>query len=716
MRQDKGWIALTFNCRFAQKKYSALQLFFASFAVIALASGSPAQTTDTTAATGAGEALEEIVVSARKVTENLQRAPASIDVVSADQLVSGGIEIPTDLNKVFPSVGLRSQGPVAQTYIRGVGSSLDFPWTSAASAFTYNGIIVPRYGTKSVLFDLSRVEEIAGPQGTLYGGTAAGGAINLIGAQPDNSFSGNGLLEVGNYGDVHAAVSQNLPISDKLSSRTTIDYSRHNAYDKIGFFSSDRFAGRESLLYTPTDDLTVLVFYSGSSEKGTPPAALHSNVHPLPDNPWSSLPSAFPNGAPINGGLNYQNSRTDIVGANVEWRVGDATLTYIPGYVHVHDDYAFFLTSGILDLHDKENQSSQELRWNQKFGNFQLSAGLFWLNNRTDFLDGISVPVLPAALGYYFHVPVIDSIQQTNTNYGVFAQGVYSVTDRLRLTVGGRGSKDMISAAGIGGRGPFNIDHSQTTPDWKVGVDYDLAPQILVYANIQTSYVPFGYNPDAGNPVQVLPKSKLLSYSAGVKSRYLDNRLEINDELFYYNYSDFQAFGFDIASAHSIVANAKKSRIYGDELSVRWIITEATKLDSSIVYQNATYTDFTGPGFDYSGFQMANAPRINAVVGLQHEIGLGKHGSLLGRVQTQYSSGVWENFAHEGTLQTAYSKTDLSATYALPDGRWKVQAFINNVGNEATFTGLGPTKAGQPGVGFLDAPRTYGLRLIASWR
>src|SRR3546814_9365812 len=93
---------------------------------------------------------------------------------------------------------------------------------------TCNGIVLPRYGTMVALFDLSCVQQIAGPQGTLYGGSAAGGAINLLSMKPSADFSGDLLLDGGNYDQVHMAANQNLRASDQLSFRVSADRSEEH--------------------------------------------------------------------------------------------------------------------------------------------------------------------------------------------------------------------------------------------------------------------------------------------------------------------------------------------------------------------------------------------------------------------------------------------------------------------------------------------------------
>ena len=136
-------------------------------ALILASAASASALAQTAQAPESSTSLTEIVVTARKTTENLQKAPASIVAVTGAQLKAARILVPTDLNKVLPSAQLDQEGAVAQTFIRGVGSTTDFPWTSPAVAMTYNGIVIPRYGTLGLMFDLSSVQSIAGPQGTL---------------------------------------------------------------------------------------------------------------------------------------------------------------------------------------------------------------------------------------------------------------------------------------------------------------------------------------------------------------------------------------------------------------------------------------------------------------------------------------------------------------------------------------------------------------------
>lgn len=669
-----------------------------------------------TSGSNSGSQLEEIVVTARKSEENLQKAPATILAVSGEELENRGFTGPLDLVKVLPNTSLREQGPVAQTFIRGVGSRIDFPNVSSPSAFTYNGIIIPRFGTSGILFDLGSVQAIAGPQGTLYGGSAAGGAINTLTAKPTYDGSGKILLSGGNKGNAQVTGNQNAALSDRYALRVAGAYNRHSGYQDRGLDQQSKIQGRVSLLAEPIDELTALLFASASSTRGNPGSVGTIYERPLQDDPWA-VPSEGPAGNPVTTEGLYSNYRTYVVGANIDWSVGAGTLTYIPGYVHVDSDYRFFLAGyNPLDVHDKENQFSQELRYAVNVGNLALSGGLFWLRNETDYAINISVAALPEEQGYYLDFPV-NRTAQVNESYSAFAQGIYSLTDRLRITLGGRISVDEVEASGAGQTGaPFSFHRKQTQPDWKVGVDYDVTDSVLLYANLQTGYIPFGYDPDSGTPTTLVPESELLAYSAGFKARLFGNRLEVNNEFFYYEYDDFQALRFNSDSGSSTVLNAPESRIYGTDLTTRFLFSDRTSINVGVVAQSAIHTQFSGEGYDFSDNRMANAPELVIRAGIQQGFDIGD-GTLLAEVQTNYNSGFWGDFTNSfGTFQRRYIKTDLSLIYTPYNERWSIQAFVNNVEDTAVFSTLTPNSdPEQRGTGKPEAPRIFGLRLTASW-
>ena len=658
--------------------------------------------------------LQDIVVTARKTTENLQKAPASIVAVSGAELVSRGAVDLQSLEKFLPSANLRRQGPVTEVFIRGIGTRIDLPNFANASAFVYNGLVIQRYGTFGLLYDLDSVQSIAGPQGTLYGGSGAGGAINLFSARPHNDFSGYAEVEGGDYGTFEGTVAQNIAVASNLSLRGAFQYNRRDAYYSDDINSQKNYSGRLSALYKPIDDVTINMFYNHGRDSGRPIVTLVTVPFLDPDHPYQ-LPSVGAAGNPINGRYTYQDNRNDIVGANVEIHAGANTFTYIPGYVNFVANYLTYTANAgnMLQVYDRERQHSEELRWNRQFGALQLTAGFFYLRNLTDFNDALHKFVSPTLF-----VPIpLNRTNQVNDSVAGYAQGIYSLTDKLRLTAGGRFSRDKIDAAGAGSGGvPIDYHHSHGHWDYKVGLDYDLARSVLIYGVVQTSYIPFGYNPDVA-PRPTVPESRLFALSGGFKSRFLDNRLELNVEGFSYDYKNFQAVAFVAATGLSTVLNADKAKIYGADISLRASITPTTKLDAGVVLEHARYTDFAGLGYNYSGNRMIYAPSVNIVGGIGQDILLGVHGKLNARVDNHYSGSYFGNFNNfPNSKQGAFVKTDVALTYSPPNERWSVQGFVRNLENKAVFTTLSPgATPAATGTAGLEAPRTFGAQVRITW-
>ena len=185
--------------------------------------------------------------------------------------------------------------------------------------------------------------------------------------------------------------------------------------------------------------------------------------------------------------------------------------------------------------------------------------------------------------------------------YAAFGQARYGFTDTLRGTVGARFSSTNRTANGkeplsIGGL-PYTFDKTYTHIDWKVSLEKDMSPKMMVYGAIQTGYQPGTYNEEPSTPTfsnEVKP-SHLLAYTAGIKSRWLDDRLQINDEVFYYDYRDLLIQSYNIALPVSIIFNASKIAIKGSQLDVLARVFTDDQASLNVGYSRAQR------GFYYTG-------------------------------------------------------------------------------------------------------------------
>lgn len=254
--------------------------------------------------TAAGQAttpdgIADIVVTATKIETTLQKTSETITAINPDTLLRAGITSPQALNKLVSGLQVETNGPASSIYIRGVGSRVLTPIADPAVAFSVDGIYYARpLGNSVAFFDLARVEVVKGPQGTLYGRNATGGAVNLITNHPVLGVrSIDGEIEVGDYNAIRAAVAVNLPVGDNLAIRLAAQSTYHDGYLSDGYDDQNVKSLRASLFYKPSD--TFSLYFSGDygHQGGMGAAAVPvgpgSNSGALttrfvvPSNPWT---------------------------------------------------------------------------------------------------------------------------------------------------------------------------------------------------------------------------------------------------------------------------------------------------------------------------------------------------------------------------------------------------------------------------------------------
>ncbi|WP_327751862.1 TonB-dependent receptor [Sphingobium sp. SJ10-10] len=679
-----------------------------------------AQTADTAKSevkTEEAVGIGEIVVTANKRSESVQKAPAAITALTGPLLEKMGIVSALDLRKVVSGAAFVHENNVVQGFIRGVGGNLDEPFVDPAIGININDINLPRAASGSSFFDLQRVEVLPGPQGTLYGGSATGGVVNLISTVPAHNYEGSASLEGGNYAALRLNLAQNIDVSDTLALRGAFQFARHDGYQSRGLYSlAKEFDGRISALWTPTEDFTASIFASAYIAHGKPDATVNA---PLKDknHPWRvpTVGQIFNN--PVDASLSRFAFKVYVVGGRFNYDVGDIRLSYIPGLsvtrVSLNSYAADFPDSEV----DNETRYSNEVRIsNSESGRNSWQVGLYQAHTKVAYNFFFGSGVFPPPADIVIIVP-----RQINTDYAVYAQDVFKITPEIRLTAGGRYSYDSkktrnsIGALGV----PFSADHHWDHFDWKVGVDADLAKDVLGYATIQTGYLPGGYFPLPNTPTfnnNVEPE-RLQSYTVGIKSRLLDNRLTINDEAFYYIYKNYQIVAVNLSGGQvDLIGNAPRAVIYGNQFNLSYQLTGNDTFDIGFTALKAKFTNFVFGNKNLKDFDMANAPHWSGEVGYDHRFDLANGADVTFHAHSHLQTGYWGLFSHDpGTRQSKYTKTDVTLTYSAPGDRWTAGIWAKNIENTPVFGATGA--GGQPGPAsaFIEEPRTYGVKLSTRW-
>jgi iron complex outermembrane receptor protein len=692
-------------------------------ALVAVARGAtadaPAAESDVPAAESSG-GLQEVVVTAQKRTESLQKTAAAVTVLPAETLIDRGITDLREAQMVVPAARFQKQGNSTQMFVRGVGANLDGANIAPNVAFNLNGAYVPKEAT-TAFYDLASMEVLPGPQGTLYGRSAVGGTINVNFARPSHNWEGDTSLELGNYSLAHVTVAQNLPLSDQLAVRLAGDYVNRDGYMKSGSDSQNDPSGRVGVLYDPNDALSVYVWTSYTRKMGHPMNFVNKGTDPntgaysenafLNDDPYDDLrhgfwaqPALLPAGQPTSGKQFYKSFLT---GAQIDWRLGFGTLTYIPSYSDT-DTHPSVYWLGVVpaDLEIGYRMSSHELRLSGESGPLSWLGGVYVYDERgRDHL-------------FIFGRTVNDIRESRLKGESLFGQLTYSATDRLRFTAGGRYSLDDRDAHGYQGVNPgqpdvaFVFSNNYSHVDWKLSTEFDLADDVMAYAAVQTGYAPGTYNslPSSATFDNKVKPTKLTAYSAGLKSRFLDHRLQVNPEVFYYDYRDLVTQLYDVNAFFNPLFNAQKVQIYGSQVDMLWSLTSNDQLNLNLAYTHARNKEFVTPqGQDYSGLATSYSPDYTLIGGFQHRFDL-PSGSILARLDARYESHWWADYAHNrGVEQKGTAKSDALLKYE-SNRNWALSFYIKNITNEAVMAASAAAGIPGPGTVGLEAPRTYGVR------
>jgi len=217
---------------------------------------------DASSAPVASEGLTDIIVTAQRVSESAQRAPIAISVVNADDLVQQAVTRPEDLSRLVPALVANSAGGSYTTFsLRGVGNSTLNAYSDPAIAFNYDGVYIARpSSTGGTFYDLQRVEVLKGPQGTLYGRNATGGAINVIPNRPKpGANTAEAVVSYGNYNAVIGQAALNFAVGDRGAVRLSGNVTNDDPYYNDGTYNQDEYGFRGQIYADLTADFNVRV-------------------------------------------------------------------------------------------------------------------------------------------------------------------------------------------------------------------------------------------------------------------------------------------------------------------------------------------------------------------------------------------------------------------------------------------------------------------------
>lgn len=593
--------------------------------------------------------LDPIVVTARKTNEDLKNVPESITVVPPESLMAAPFDPGAAIARNSPNVQWINRATGSQFFsIRGV-SSLGTPvnFSDGTVAFNIDGVPNSLMSASNILLDVNRIEVMRGPQGTLWGSNALGGAINVVTNQPDGARDIHVTSEIGTNGyRMGEMVLGGNIIPDALDGRMALRFGHQNG-DVRSLFTDDLgerdiAAFRGGLRFTGIDDTTVTLTGSYLRDEGNAPFYLLRNT------------SRFP----ISGTLTEPKAVTTQGGTTltVEHEFDAFRFTSVSAYQHneldsktdnadklLYDAIGFPAFSSRGHLDDKENIFSQELRLNSLEGDpirWVMGASVA----RTEgSRTCVSAQCAPAP---YFDAIAMDT-DLNSTNLGLFGDMSIPFAERWEFSIGGRLNHDDIELKRRNSRDIADLtgsnSTSQTYPTGRMALAYKWTDEVQTYVSLARGhatrvYPLFGY-PVNGVVADPYPAATGWTYEAGIKASLFDDRLELDASVYHNDIKNGVMTYLDPALG-AFRTTYQDYETSGFELQGRMLISDGLTLTGGLGY---THSELGANGANtntVAGNGVPNTPKWTVTTGLQYDTSasvLNLPGSLSVGVQYQFT-------------------------------------------------------------------------------
>lgn len=678
---------------------------------------------------GAGE----IIVTAQRRNESLQRVPVSVTALSEDAIRSQNLNDLTQVSRAAPSLQVGIDNSFA---VRGVGT-LAFAGTIDSSvALAIDEVNLGRPLLNSPLLnDLARVEVLNGPQGLLFGKNASAGLLNIVTTRPKlGAFSSSTDIEVSMRATpgsdrqapgVIAREAINIPLSHNSALRLSGLYS----YQEPGttYVGTPRAGTRHDLNATSfslkakylaelSDKLTFYAIGDYNENHG---------IAGIFDNTYRQIDPTSTNIAPLaadritpgaenllfGGDANqFRDIKTGGAQAQVSYELDSGVeITNLFAWRFYTQDQA---VDGDYLSADGLNTNATQSRYDQFSNEFRVAlpaenrlsgqAGLYWFKSKLDVarqLGGNSF--LPASVlaGQPFCVgaTVAASCARTNAaqvgsdrdyvldteSYAAFGQLTYNLTDAFKLIAGGRVTHDRIELdlaqnqlnyfqTLSGPRGRFRSQYDNTDFSWKLGAQYQATPDIMVYGFYGRGYKGPGFNdsfPTATSNVVVREETSKTA-EVGIKSSFFDRHLTLNVSAFHTKFDNFQVQSFDPTLATFLVQNAAKVTSKGIEASLFATPLEGLSISGSASLLSSKFDSFPG----------AQCYPTQTTLGCSATVNLFDASGLRLPASPKFTSSV----------QVRYEAPTGGTVRPFVQGNWYHRSSINYVVNQAPGAGIGP--------------------------
>lgn len=675
--------------------------------------------------------LDEVVVTAEKKEELLQKIPVSITALSAKQVDDYRLWNSKDLTAIIPDLFSNNSGDQRNvTSIRGIVTTSYDPavatYIDGVNQFSLDTYI-------STLFDIDRIEVLRGPQGTLYGRNAMGGVINIITKKPTNTTTGFVEASAGNYGLQRYSAGIRTPlVKDKLFFGAAAMFEKRDGYytnefNNSPFDNQNNVTGNYYLTFLPSANWNFTLNVKHQNNRNDGAFTLVNGVKEAFDNPFklnqNALATMIDN--TLDASLNIQHSGhsvnfTSISAWQQNHRYYDAP---IDGDFSAADAVSIINNYG--GKWNKVKVFSQELRFNStdsKTKRLKWTTGTYFFYHDNPNKQATHFGNDAALLGAPdINFSTINTSIAKNAGIAFYGQTTYAVFPKLYLVAGlrydyeskkldvkGEYQKDGESALVTQPDTAATAKFSAFSP--KLGLSYEAATNSNVYITYSRGFRTGGLTQLSSDPSQppLYPYKPEYSnnFEAGIKNTFLDNRLRLNVALFVTTVTNAQVPTLVLPEAITITKNTGKLISKGGELELAAAPAKGFELSYSFGYTDAKYTSLkvaqNGEAVDLNNNKQIYTPNITSMLAAQYTYEFGRKHSLklIGRAEWKYLGSEYFDLANT-IKQSPYSLINLRLGIS---SKWLDLFFWSrNTGNQKYIA-----YAYDFGAVHLGDPATYG--------
>lgn len=746
-----------------------------------------------------GLRLEEILVTAQRREVGLQDASVAVTAVTGESLRATNVLSYADLARASAGVTFTEGSPLDQELqIRGVVSvRIDAPSADPSIGVFIDNAFVGRTGQlNSDFYDIDRVEIIRGPQGVLFGKAVVGGAFSIHTRKPEFEPGGELGVSYGNYNDFKAYGHVTGGLADELAGRFSFQIAQRDGFSRDilnqrDLEDKDTAQFRAQLLYEPqASDLSARLIFEYSDQQD-------NGIHRIGENIQPDFPGLKPFSrgravvAEARGGLGRRESlsthptfvgdneptpqMTDKEGwaltLNADWQVADHIGLEAVTSFRSADSKSLYSQTGIdprnpynatdttvplvFDsiVYEEEDfeQFSQELNFSYENpdSRFDILAGLYFQHQsiqKDDIFNAHSLPVVFGPTPIFAQTLSGESRwfnDGNNDTFGVFGQVGFQFTDELRLTAGGRFTRDekdgtvqgLSTATGDFFNPTSTVPLTPLSPTFQLGggfttdygdswnkftpqgtIEYTPNENLLVYATVSRGFKGGGFEDTPANPAAAtagFDPENVTNFELGGKLDFWDSRARINSSVFFMDYKDLQVTQTNDQCLCNITDNAADAEILGLEIEGQVQATRGLRLFAAGTYLDTEYKNFVDSlGNDNSGNRLQRTPEYTFNVGLDYSTDF---------LKWQNSLNFFVNYAYQGnfrwdpdniTREPGYGLLDARISFS-PNDRYTFSVFGKNITDEDYRVFVINFLADE--VAALGAPVTYGGEIRVSF-